>query len=120
MTAGIGQTIPEGCRERARADAVCRKLMASGRVLKAALKVDNGICASGCAYALIGASARLIGPGAKFGVHASRLVPVRTTGTPRPRASAALTRDAELRSYELLKQYVALAGVDPDADRSAR
>jgi hypothetical protein len=87
--------------------------MASGRVLKAALKVESGICASGCGYALIGASARLIGPGAKFGVHASRLVPVRTADAPRPRANAAVTRDAEMRSYELLKQYVALAGVDP-------
>ena len=113
MTAGIGQTIPEGCRTRARADAACRKLMASGRVLKATLKVDSGICASGCGYALIGASARLIGPGAKFGVHASRLVPVPAAGAPRPRTTAAVTRDAELRSYELLKQYVALAGVDP-------
>ena len=113
MTAGIGQTLPEGCRARARADAACRKLMASGRVLKAALKVDRGICASGCGYALIGASARLIGPGAKFGVHASRLVPVREAGRTTARPSAAATRDAELRSYELLRQYVALAGVDP-------
>lgn len=113
MTAGIGQTVPEGCRARARADAACRKLMASGRVLKATLKVDRGICASGCGYALIGASARLIGPGAKFGVHASRLVAVRNAGAPRARTSPSLTREAERQSYELLKQYVALAGVDP-------
>jgi hypothetical protein len=105
--------VPEGCRPRARADAACRKLMASGRVLKAALKVDSGICASGCGYALIGASGRLIGPGAKFGVHASRLVPVRAAGAANSRANTAATRDAERRSYELLRQYVALAGVDP-------
>jgi hypothetical protein len=113
MTAGIGQTLPEGCRVRARADAACRKLMASGRVLKAALKVDRGVCASGCGYALIGASARLIGPGAKFGVHANRLVPVRAADASNQRANAAVTREAELRAYELLRQYVALAGVDP-------
>jgi hypothetical protein len=113
MTAGIAQTLPEGCRERARADAACRKLMASGRVLKAKLKVASGICASGCGYALIGASVRLVGEGAKFGVHASRLVPVRI-GTKRgARVSATMTRDAERQSYDLLKQYVALAGVDP-------
>jgi hypothetical protein len=112
MMAGIGQTLPEGCRERARADAACRKLMASGRVLRARLKVDAGLCASGCSYALIGASVRLVGDGAKFGVHANRLVP-RPTEAARGRASKAVEREAERQSYDLLKQYVALAGVDP-------
>lgn len=110
MMAGIGQTLPEGCRERPRADLACRKLMASGRVLQARLKVGSGICASGCGYALIGASVRLVGEGAKFGVHASRLVPRPAS---RGRASKALEREAERQSYDLLKQYVALAGVDP-------
>lgn len=113
MTAGIGQTIPDGCRERPRADAACRKRMASGRVLPARLKVENGICASGCGYALIGASTRLIGPGAKFGVHASRLVPRPAPGGARVDVSAAASREAEGQSYDLLKQYVVLAGVDP-------
>lgn len=113
MTAGIGQTVPEGCRERARADPACRRVMASGRVLRARLKVDTGICASGCGYALVGASARIIGPGAKFGVHASRIVPTPAAQATRERASAAEAREAARRSYELLKQYVALAGVDP-------
>jgi len=112
MTAGIGQTVPDGCRERARADASCRKLMASGGVIKAKLKIDSGICASGCGYALVGASVRLVGEGAKFGVHASRLVPVRVPQQ-HARASAAEAREAAKRSYDLLKQYVALAGVDP-------
>lgn len=112
MMAGIGQTLPEGCRERPRADLACRKLMASGRVLQARLKVGSGICASGCGYALIGASVRLVGEGAKFGVHASRLVP-RPAEAARGRASKALEREAERQSYDLLKQYVALAGVDP-------
>jgi hypothetical protein len=113
MTAGIGQTIPDGCRERPRADAACRKLMASGRVLKAKLKVESGICASGCGYALIGASVRRVGEGAKFGVHASRLVPIRTANQRSARARAAMEREAERQSYDLLKQYVTLAGVDP-------
>jgi hypothetical protein len=111
MAAGIGQTVPEGCREFTRANAACRRLMASGRVLKAKLKVSAGICASGCGYALIGASVRLIGPGAKFGVHASRLVS-EASGRSRARISAS-DREAESQSYELLKQYAALAGVDP-------
>lgn len=113
MAAGIGQTVPEGCREQARANAACRRLMASGRVLNAKLKISSGICASGCGYALIGASVRLIGPGAKFGVHASRLVEKPGNRTPRERANAAMAREAESQSYDLLKQYAALAGVDP-------
>lgn len=113
MTAGVGQTVPEGCRDSARADAACRRLMASGRVLRAKLKVATGVCASGCGYALVGASVRLIGPGAKFGVHASRIVPVPAAQAPRGRITLAEAREAETRSYELLKQYVALAGVDP-------
>ncbi len=113
MTAGIGQTVPDGCRAGPRADTACRKLMASGRILNAELKVDRGICASGCGYALIGASVRLIGEGAKFGVHASRLIPISPAGQRNARANAAMAREAERQSYELLKQYVALAGVDP-------
>jgi hypothetical protein len=113
MVAGIAQTLPEGCRVRARADAACRKLMASGRSLKARLRVESGLCASGCGYALIGASVRLIGPGAKFGVHASRLVPRPNQDNARTSPNSGSARDAERQSYDLLKQYVALAGVDP-------
>jgi hypothetical protein len=114
MTAGIGQTIPEGCRELSKADGACRRIMASGRELKAKLKINTGICASGCGYALIGASARMIGQGAKFGVHASRLVLRPAKDEPRdPQRARASARAAESQSYELLKQYVALAGVDP-------
>ncbi len=112
MIAGIGQTIPEGCRMRARADAACRRLMGSGRILTAQLRVDRGICASGCGYALIGASVRLVGAGAKFGVHASRLVR-RADDDSMPPPNRATQQDAERQSYDLLKQYVALAGVDP-------
>ena len=115
MTAGIGQTIPVRCRELSRADAACRRIMASGRELRAKLKTETGVCASGCGYALVGASVRLIGPGAKFGVHASRILPrAGPERDPQARRSlAAEAREAESSSYELLKQYVALAGVDP-------
>ncbi len=113
MVAGIGQTVPQGCRERAWADAACRKLMASGRAMKARLDMSSGICASGCGYALIGASGRIIGSGAKFGVHASRLVPRPGEERALLRPNSETAREAERQSYELLKQYVALAGVDP-------
>lgn len=116
MTAGIGQTIPDGCREARKADEACRKLMRSGRDLKARLRVDGAICASGCAYALVGASARIIGSGARLGVHASRLVPrlgpEATRDANAKRVVEAARVAAEARSYDLLRQYVTLAGVD--------
>lgn len=121
MTAGVGQTLPEGCSEGPRANAACRKLMQSGRELKARLRVARGICASGCAYALVGASTRLIGEGARLGVHASRVVvrPQRARGGQRDpaqdlaRAGAPALRAAESQSYDILRHYVTIAGVDP-------
>jgi hypothetical protein len=113
MIAGIGQTIPEGCRVRPKADATCRRLMASGRVVAARLDASRGVCASGCGYALIGASGRIIGPGARFGVHASRILPRNAEEGARIGPNSPAARDAERQSYDLLKQYVALAGVDP-------
>ncbi|MET0867409.1 MAG: hypothetical protein ABWY35_04860 [Pseudorhodoplanes sp.] len=113
MAAGIGQTVPEGCREADRADAACRNLMRSGRDLPAKLKVASGTCASGCAYALIGASTRLIAPGAKFGVHANRVLPRADHADEIRRAGPAARQAAENQSYDLLRHYVTVAGVDP-------
>jgi hypothetical protein len=113
MTAGIGQTLPDGCRDAARADDACRKLMRSGQELKASLRVARGICASGCAYALVGASTRLIGEGAKFGVHASRAVPRPEVAHNTGRRAAAARESAESQSYDVLRHYVTIAGVDP-------
>ena len=113
MTAGIGQTIPDGCRETARAEPSCRNLMRTSRELPARLKVASGICASGCAYALIGASTRLIGPGARFGVHSNRVLPNPGHAEDARRGGLAARQAAETQSYDLLRHYVTVAGVDP-------
>jgi hypothetical protein len=113
MTAGIGQTIPDGCREAAKADASCRAQMRQARDLPARLKVASGVCASGCAYALIGASTRLIGPGARFGVHSNRVIPRSDHAEDVRRAGPASRQAAESQSYDLLRHYVTVAGVDP-------
>ncbi len=113
MAAGIGQTVPEGCREAARADPACRALMRSAREVPARLKISTGVCASGCAYALIGASTRLIAPGAKFGVHANRVLPRPDHADEIRRAGPAARQAAENQSYDLLRHYVTVAGVDP-------
>lgn len=113
MTAGIGQTVPDGCRETPRADAACRTLMRSSRELPSRLKFATAVCASGCAYALIGASTRLIAPGAKFGVHSNRVLPRPGHLEDVRRAGAAARQAAESQSYDLLRHYVTVAGVDP-------
>ncbi len=113
MTAGIGQTLVQGCRDRRRADAACRKRMASANPGKARLRTATGICASGCAYALIGATERLIAPGARFGVHANRVILRPEHAGENRKASAAAGRAAERDSYDLLRHYVTLAGIDP-------
>jgi hypothetical protein len=114
MTAGIGQTLPDGCREAAKADAACRNVMRSGRETPARLQVSSGVCASGCAYALIGASTRLIGPGARFGVHANRVIARADHADEIRRAGPGARNSAESQSYDLLRHYVTVAGVDPE------
>lgn len=113
MAAGIGQTVPEGCREGTRADPACRARMRSARVLPAKLKAASGVCASGCAYALIGAPTRLIEPGAKFGVHSNRVLPRPDHAREARRAGEPGRLAAERQSYDLLRHYVTVAGVDP-------
>jgi hypothetical protein len=113
ITAGIGQTIPEGCRDAAKADPACRNLMRQAHELPSRLKVASGVCASACAYALIGASTRLIAPGARFGVHSNRVIPRSDHADDVRRAGPAARRAAESQSYDLLRHYVTVAGVDP-------
>jgi hypothetical protein len=102
MTAGVAQTIPEGCSQSPRTDEACRKLTRSGREFKAQLRHAGAICASGCAYALLGASARTIAPGARLGVHANRLVlrPKDNRIVVSAREFSAAKSIAESRAYE--------------------
>jgi hypothetical protein len=114
MTAGVAQTIPEGCSQSPRTDEACRKLTRSGREFKAQLRHAGAICASGCAYALLGASARTIAPGARLGVHANRLVlrPKDNRIVVSAREFSAAKSIAESRAYERLRQYTVTMGVD--------
>src|SRR5207247_3001796 len=58
MTAGIGQTIPDGCRGAVATDESCRRLVQSKRESKAKLRTTDAHCSSACIYAFIGASIR--------------------------------------------------------------
>jgi hypothetical protein len=77
MTAGVSETLPAGCvgaSERA-----CRVLKQSKQALSAMLN-NVAACNSACVFALIGAKVRQVPPGARLGVHSSRVVIIRRGG----------------------------------------
>jgi hypothetical protein len=77
MTAGVSETVPVGCTG-ASAQA-CRALKQSGQVLPATLR-NVSACNSACVFALIGAKVRYVPPGARLGVHSSKVVIFRLDG----------------------------------------
>lgn len=114
MTAGVGQTIPEGCRAAPMADSACRKLMRSRREAKARLRLSGARCASGCVYALFGASARRIGQDARVGVHASRVLTESSQGqgggSPGQHPRAVEARQNKV--HTMLRRYAIEMGID--------
>jgi hypothetical protein len=109
MEAGVGHTIPSGCRDTLKFDDACHKLMQSGGELRARLRVNGAVCASACAYALIGASRRSIANQARVGVHESQHMPSGDSATLGTTANAA-TRRAE--TIDVKKRYAIRMGVD--------
>lgn len=107
MTAGVGSTIPKACMEGRVDEAACRKLKQAGAELPADLVETGAICASACVYALIGATTRLVAPGANLGVHTplmiARYSDGRTVTTTGGRTNRALVESG---------RYVVSMGVD--------
>jgi hypothetical protein len=77
MTAGVSETIPLACAGAS--EQLCRTLKQSGQVLLASLR-NVAACNSACVFALIGGKVRYVPPGARLGVHASRVVIYRPDG----------------------------------------
>src|SRR5215467_444356 len=77
MTAGVSETIPVGCLGVS--EQACRVLKQSGQVLPATLR-NVAACNSACVFALIGGKVRYVPPGARVGVHASKVVIYRVDG----------------------------------------
>ncbi len=120
MTVGIGQTIPQGCREAAKADEACRRLMRSGRELTARLRFENATCASACAYAFFGGSTRRIDRGTRIGVHASRVVALSGPVMSNRRNGRAAPQPNMSDGYNWLKRYALYMGVDASVIDLAR
>lgn len=75
LTAGVGWTVPATCDRRHPGDAACDALKRSGRELPAELDTLAGACASSCAYTILGGAVRVIGAGARVGIHDTRPAP---------------------------------------------
>jgi hypothetical protein len=74
MTAGVGATIARACATDKLDDVACRKLKQAGADVQADLVESGATCASACVYALLGATTRLVAPGARLGVHTPMIV----------------------------------------------
>src|SRR5262245_25191771 len=104
MTAGVGRTLPDGCRNGI--DEACRRLLQSKSEHKARLITAGARCFSSCVYALVGASVRQVARDTQLGIHSNRNVriPGNVQNGPLP------TVDDVNRT---LKLYVIEMGVDP-------
>ena len=67
ISAGVGRTIPTGCRVADANDESCRRLIASRREPSARLRTDGARCYSACVEAFIGASSRQVPADARLG-----------------------------------------------------
>ena len=104
MTAGVGRTLPDGCRNGI--DEACRRLMQSKSEHKARLITAGARCFSNCVYALVGASVRQVARDTQLGIHSNRTV--RIPGN---------VQNGPLQTVDdvnrILKLYVIEMGVDP-------
>jgi hypothetical protein len=105
MTAGVARTTPDACRGKSAA--ACRALKQSGQVLPARWRSINAGCNSSCVYALIGAKIRDVPPGARVGVHSSKVPYVGEHLKP--------IANARLASFNIeLRHYLREMGVHDD------
>lgn len=104
MAAGIGQTIPDGCRGAVATDESCRRVLQPGRESKAQLRTTDAQCSSACVYAFIGASTRRVPIDARIGIHENRIDPKMLGAEEAPKIE-----DLHLS----LKRYLLDMGIDP-------
>jgi hypothetical protein len=104
MTAGVGRTLPDGCRNII--DDACRRVMQSKSEHRARLVTAGARCFSACVYALVGASVRRVARDAQLGIHSVRVIPIPGR---EPRGPAPKVDDF----HGLLKRYFIEMGVDP-------
>src|SRR5262249_14612564 len=109
MTAGVSTTIPAGCRGAA--EAACKALKHSGQSVAAELS-SVAACNSACVYALIGAKARQVPPGARLGVHSGKPIQLLSNGRVKflPDGTPAKAKSAEYNGQ--VQRYFREMGID--------
>jgi hypothetical protein len=113
IPAGVSRTIPSGCA--AASDETCRTLKRSGQVVAAELNNLSG-CNSACVYALIGARIRMVPPGARLGVHSSKILKLDPEG--RLKAIADARTQRYLRDMKMVADlFEVISGVPYEQTR---
>jgi len=115
MTAGVGRTIPRGCDPLREHEPTCDDVKRTARELLAELRTARTLCNSSCVYALIGATVREVGAGARIGVHEIAFGRYDERGQPAPldRKNLSAEQLRQLRAEEgRLARYVAEMGID--------
>lgn len=100
MAAGVGRTLPEGCRSAVQIDDACRRVMQSKVDHKARLVTAGARCFSACVDAFAGGSTRQVARDAQVGIHSVRLLPGATGNL------------EDTRRY--LKRHMVEMGIDPE------
>jgi hypothetical protein len=108
MTAGVAKTIPETCLgANLRA---CESSKKSGKELSAEWSSIGAQCNSACVYAFLGARVRLVSPGSRLGVHASKNICMASNGAVLDEKDP---RCPKLDMKSELSRYARQMGVDP-------
>src|SRR5262249_55444735 len=104
MTASVGRTLPDGCRNGI--DEACRRLLQFPSEHKVRLITAGARCFSSCVFALVGASVRQVARDAQLGIHSASFV--RT-----PEYLQNGLRPTVDEAHRALKLYMIDKGIDP-------
>jgi hypothetical protein len=117
--ARVGRTLVRECGFEAQDSDVCIKLKQSGRLLHGDLLTRGAVCTSACPYVLAGAAVHEVAPDALLGVHSVRVM-LNRTGQVDPSVVAAADQRGQVRSDQMIAQYLAGEGSKPDCSGSRR
>jgi hypothetical protein len=121
MRAGVARTALQRCAGTATSED-CRRLIEKTPDRLAHLRSDEGLCASACVYALVGASVRDITPNARIGVHTGTATRRTDKGLVNVSPAQLTPQEKWQRESHLQKvwQHVYQMGVDPALVELAR
>ena len=117
LTAGVATTLPADCPASNAEN--CQKLMREHPEAEAKIWSEGATCASGCAYAILGAVTREIAPGARVVVH-SFLVDPNATATQRALTTVAVERGIQRYLADMridAELYRIAAAIEPASER---